>query len=263
MASGIEAKEQVACRIRLTGFSSTNRLLLAAPPATMAANPPPESTQMSIANQLLKLAAKVALDRLIGDKRTDELVVLFQAWDAARDKTSELAEAKEQAADSKAVTEAVNEMVVGAERAVTDEERSSLELTVAAGIASFDEPPSEAKLWDDLLPGKMKTFVILSDDHRLTCGEPGRFFHFNWYNEGWRVRDYLGGRILHPPGARVGNEGLSLILLDMTALQVWNASTVRIHSVARFGLGFGTDETDRWRRVLMLMTEVARQGRGK
>jgi hypothetical protein len=214
---------------------------------------------MSIANKLLKLAAKVALDRLLGDKRADELVNLLDDWKAERDKDKELAEAKKQAASSEAVREAVKLATEEAPRSLTNQELDSLELTVAAGLASLERPPTETELWEVLLPGTMKTYVVLSDDPRLTGGGSGRFFHFNWSKEGYRVRDYLGGRILHPADSRPRRNGLTPVSLDMTALGVWSVCKVRIHSTQDFGLGFDVKKCKEWVCVLSLLTEATRQ----
>jgi hypothetical protein len=217
---------------------------------------------MSIANQLLKLSAKVALDRLIGAKRTDELVTMLQKWSLARDKAGELSDAKYQAANPQAVQDVVNSVIVQAGEAgtkITHEQREKLAFTVASGIALLEEPPTDTKLWESFVPGKAKTFVVYLDDPRFTAGGPGRFFHFNWDKEGYRIRDYIGGRILHPLGSTPGNAKLTPVPMDMSVLEIWNASKVRVHSVRRYGLGFKTSEMDRWREVLSLLTESARQ----
>ncbi|WP_422927535.1 hypothetical protein [Singulisphaera sp. PoT] len=218
---------------------------------------------MSLTNKLLRLAAKVALDKLIGETRTDALDKMLQDWAAERDKARELAEAQRQAADTVAVSEAVETVIAGAGRAVTGEERIDLEVAVAARIATLDDPSSEEQLRKTFLPGKSKVYVILSDDSRMTGDKPSRFFHFSWDNEGYRIRDYLESRILHPPDRKPGKESLTPVALGMSALEVWNASNVRIHSVAEFGLGFGKEQKKEWKQVLHLLTESAKQIRGK
>ena len=217
---------------------------------------------MSIANRLLKLAALVALDKVMNKERSEELVNLLGDWKSERDKAKALAEAKNLAANADAVTEAVGE-VIGDSGAVTGEERAAIEFAVATGIASLDEPPSEKEIEKKLLPGSSKTYVVLSDDLRLTGGGLGRFFHFNWDGESVTVRDYLENRILHPEGTRRSDKSLDSAPLTMTALEVWNTSTVRVQSLDRYGLDFAITEQDRWRKVLTLLTESAGQLRGK
>ena len=142
---------------------------------------------------------------------------MLKEWAADREQARAFAEAKDQATDSKVLAEAVNVSIAGAGRAVTEEERNDLEVAVAAGIAKLDEPPSVEWLRDTFLPGISKSYVILSDDHRLTGGAAGRFFHFSWYKEGWCVRDYIGQRLLHPRGTSRSEAGLKSEKLDMTA----------------------------------------------
>jgi hypothetical protein len=218
---------------------------------------------MNLTNKLVKLAAKVALDKLIGETRTNELDAMLKDWAEERDKAKRLAEAKELAADSQAVKDVVLATIEESGASVVASGRENVEVTVAVGFALLGDPPSEDQIREAFLPGTMKTYVILSDDPQLAGVELGRFFHFSWYKDGWRVRDYLGGRILHPPYSQVGKEGLTPVSLQMSPLEVWNASRVRIHSVAEYGLGFATSEQDRWRKVLALLTESARQLDGR
>lgn len=219
---------------------------------------------MSIANKLLKLAAKVAVDRALGKERTDELVELLREWNDERDKARALNIAKEQAADTQNVVDVVWDAIHDLGANFSPESKQIVQVTVAAGLSGFDEPPTEEQLWDTFLPGTAKTYVIASDADWLTGGHPGRFLHFNWYERGYRVRDYLGRRILFPPDSSVRKEpGWELIEVRQTVLDVWNASTVQIQALSKFGLDFAITEQERWSKVLGLLTEAAKQRRGK
>ncbi|MFO0906843.1 MAG: hypothetical protein U0835_00485 [Isosphaeraceae bacterium] len=217
---------------------------------------------MGIANKLLKLAAKVAVDRALGKERTDELVQLLSDWSAERDKAKALAVAKEQIDDPRNVIDAVWNTIRDMGANFPQASEQNVQMTVAAGLAGFDEPPSEDQVWDTFLPGVSKTYVIASDASWLTGGNPGRFLHFNWYKEGWRVRDFIGRRMLHPPKSSAMREkGWEIIEYRTSVLNVWVASTVRIQAVSRHGLDFAITDQERWSKVLGLLTESGRQVR--
>jgi hypothetical protein len=178
----------------------------------------------------------------------------------------ELAATRRELADPEALDHVVTEVVAEAGQPISQGQRESLALSLASGITSLSEgngtdPASVRELVEELLPGRAKTFVVWLDHPMIIQGPSGRYCHFNWDNEAYRVRDYLGGRILHTPGRNINGAGLEAAPLNMSALEVWNSSKGRIQCLKRFGLDFPVTEGDRWHRVLSLLTESARQWR--
>lgn len=217
-------------------------------------------------SSLLKLAMKIALDLVINPTRTDEALALFTEWMSRRttqDLRTEVTQAKSESADSKVLEAAVGEVISEARVNLSPDEQERLELTVATGIASFsirseDQDQASETFVKMLLPGKQKTFVVWLDSASIGGGS-GRYCHFNWVGEGYRVRDYLESRILHPAGQTIADLELEPVALEMTALQLWQASRAPIQCLKRYGLDFGVGETERWVKVLTLLTEAAQQ----
>jgi hypothetical protein len=222
---------------------------------------------MSITSRLLQLAAKVALDRLVGRDRTDEAIAIFQEWASERDPAAlnqDLEAARCEAADPAILDKVVSEAVKQRGESIGREQREIVALSLASGFSTLPEraggPPTAKELAEGLLPPnwRRKTFVVWLDDPRIIETPPGRYCHFNWDDGSYRVRDFLGHRILHTD---VPEGGLIAFPLEMSALEVWNASEGRIQCLNRFGLDFPVTEADRWHRVLSLLTESARQWR--
>ena len=217
---------------------------------------------MAIANQLMELAAKVALDHLLGKDRTDEAIKIFRAWKAGRDNASldaELEHTKYEAANPKAVEAAVNEAIERANVTLENDQREKLTLAVVSGLSDMDKVPSEASVGEGFNPSATKTYVVFSDNPLLTGGGSGRFFHFNWTKDTYRVRDYLRKRILHPTNRNAGGDGWEGVPIAMSALDIWKASRVRVQCLDRFGLDLDIKQSDRWRAMLSLLTESANQ----
>lgn len=216
--------------------------------------------------QLLRFAAKIMLDRLVGEPRTDEAIDLFREWATGRDAESrhrELAEAKREAADPTVLERIVRETMTSADSGVGPEQRDRLAFALASGFSdapgdAVDRPLEMKTLVERLLPGKAKTFVIWLNFPTIVGDGPGRYYHFNWDGESWRVRDYIGGQIMHPPDRQVADRELRPVALDLTALQIWNQGEGRIHCRACFGLSFAVTKMDDWRNALALLTETAR-----
>src|SRR5207245_2882307 len=104
-------------------------------------------------------------------------------------------------------------------------------------------------------------YAVWLDLEAVRGKEPGRYCHFNWDDESFRIRDYIGGRIFHPPlprGRKVAEEGLMSVELPLSALAVWEASRGRVQCLGRYGLSFPVTDRDRWTQVLRVMSEVAR-----
>jgi hypothetical protein len=223
---------------------------------------------MSFTSRLLQLAAKVALDRLVGQDRTDEAIAIFQEWASERDPAAlnqDLEAARCEAANPAILDKVVSEAVKQRGESIGREQRETVALSLASGFSTLPEraggPPTAKELAEELLPPnwRRKTFVVWLDDPRIIETPPGRYCHFNWDDGSYRVRDFLGHRILHPAGLQVNGQGLIAVPLEMSALDVWNASKGPIQCLDRFGLGHLTvEDADRWREVLELLTESAR-----
>jgi len=140
-----------------------------------------------------------------------------------------------------------------------------LELTIASGLSSVPAQVENGeaavdRLVEQLLPGKSRSYVIWTDTPEIVgTGEQGRYVHFSYDGNSYRVRDYIGGQISHPAGPRVTDKQWEVVELTMSASQVWNASGSQIRCTKEYGLYVSVEEREEWRRRLMLLTEVARQ----
>src|SRR5207249_1000987 len=95
------------------------------------------------------------LDLLIDPTRVDEAVKLFGEWFASRsadERTSEIAAARQEAADSASVRSAVEQAAAHACRELTGPQLDKLSLSVAVGLDALqgDSVPDPAALVDQL-----------------------------------------------------------------------------------------------------------------
>jgi hypothetical protein len=136
---------------------------------------------MSFGLRLLKLSAKIALDRLIGSTRVDEAATLLQDWWASGNEASrdqDIADAREAASDSRQLDKVIAEVVAakGGAGPVAQVETLALSLSSA-----FKEMPahlgnnasSVAAIEGHLLPGRRKTFVVWLNHPAFSGPLPG------------------------------------------------------------------------------------------
>ena len=218
---------------------------------------------MALGVRLLTLAAKIALDKLIGSSRTDEAVELLKTWwgersESARDR--EVMESKQAVSEPNYLEQVVAEHVAAGDSTLTPEQIDFLKLSIMSGIKALPDhlgaDQSDVKtITKALLPGQSKTFVMWLD-HPAFRG-PCRYVHFYWDDESWRVRDYIGGKVFHPPGKEATDKGLTAVVATATSLEVWSAGRGQVQSLKRFGLNFPIDRRDEWTRVLSLLSRAA------
>ncbi len=217
---------------------------------------------MAIGIQLLGLAAKIALDRVLGG-RTDEALTLLNNWWSGEDsaaRNQELAQAKDAITDAGKLQQVVAEAVAAQDKAVDKGQIEAVALSLSSGFkalpADLGADRSAVKMIaDQILPGSAKTFVVWLD-HTAFSG-PRRYVHFNWDGESWRVRDFLGGKIFHPPGAKPTDKGMVAAVAAVTALEIWKASRGQIQSLKQYGLNFPITAQEEWQQVLALLTRGA------
>lgn len=224
---------------------------------------------MATASEILMFAAKIALDKLSGSpERTDEAVGLFKNWAAQRSAeavNSEFAEARRGASDQATLRGAVESAAAERGQSLNAKEREKLELTIASGLSSVPAQVENGeaavdRLVEQLFPGKSRSYVIWTDTPEIVgTGEQGRYVHFSYDGNSYRVRDYIGGQISYPAGPRVTDKQWEVVELTMSASQVWNASGSQIRCTKEYGLYVSVEEREEWGRMLMLLTEVARQ----
>jgi hypothetical protein len=217
---------------------------------------------MGFTSRLLGLTAKIGLDLLIGSTRTDEAIALFQEWFAARapdERASEVAAARTEAGDSASVRSSIEQAAAETGTLLSVAQVKELSEAVVSGLDSLpvDAPPDPTALVEQLVL-RRATFAVWLDLQKFGGG-PGHYCHFNWDGEAYRIRDFIGGRIYHPPGRRVTESGLTAVEIPLTALAIWQASRGRVQCLSQYGLAFPVTERERWCQVLRLLSEVANQ----
>jgi len=222
---------------------------------------------MKITSELLKLTAKIGLDLFIGSKRTDDAVKLLEDWfkKSAKEPAKEIESARAEATNAKNVREAIEEVATEAEKNLISPQLDELASSVSAGLdrLAADAAPKPAEFLEQLNEQLMNlrrgTYAVWLDLEDVCGNGPGRYCHFHWTGDSYRIRDFIGGRIFHPPGARVNEQNLQAVQLNKTAFEVWQASKGRVQCLNRYGLEFPVVERERWKQVLQLMSEVAKQ----
>lgn len=215
--------------------------------------------------RLLKLAAKIALDFVIAPSRVDEAASIFDDWMKQRDSAAveaELKQADDEARDPTQLRQAVDD-AVGEAKDVTPGQKEAVALSVEMGLSVLrgrdtGKAIDFKEFKDAVFPGGTKTFIAWFDHPAICKGEPGRYCHFNWDGDTFRVRDYIGGKIYHPPG-KTGGGGLTPVPLDMTIYDLWQAAKGSVHCLSRYGLNLSVDKDnqERWRKILTLATQIA------
>ena len=221
---------------------------------------------MATMTKLLKLAAKIALDFVIAPGRVDEAASIFDDWMAKHDSAAveaELTKAEREAQDPAELRQAVEDAIGEVKEDVTPEQKAAVALSVELGLSALRGRDLEKALdfkefKEAVFPGGTKTFIAWFDHPAICKGGPGRYCHFNWDGETFRVRDYLGGKIYHPPG-KTGGGGLTPVPLDMTIHDLWQAAKGSVHCLSRYGLNLSVDKDnqERWRKILTLATQIA------
>lgn len=224
---------------------------------------------MAIAFDILGLVAKVAVDRLTGSpQRTKEAIELFHTLTAQHDEAavnSGFDQARREAADQTALRDAIDKAVTESGQTLSAAQRESIEFSVVSGLSSVPTQVENSAATVDhlvaqLLPGKSRSYVIWTAAPDIVGeGGAGRFCHFSYDGESYRVRDYIGGNIFHPSGRRVTDKLWHVIELKLSAAQIWNASKAQLRCTTERGLYFPVTDRDAWRQMLMLLTEVANQ----
>jgi hypothetical protein len=165
---------------------------------------------MKFASRLLGLAAKIGLDLLIGTKRTDEAIALFGEWLGSRgapEQAAEVTAAHKEAEDTESVRAAVEQAAAEANKELDQQQLDHLVLSVSAGLdvlAASAHPDPAAFV--ERLGSRRGTYALWLDLEAICGKEPGHYCHFNWDDESFRIRDYIGRRILssaataRPPG---------------------------------------------------------------
>jgi hypothetical protein len=186
---------------------------------------------MATIKKLLKLAAKIALDFVIAPERVDEAATIFGEWMAGHDAAGlevELVRAESESHDPAELRQAVGEAVAAAKKDVTPEQQEAVSLSVGLGLAALrardaEKPLVFEELKKAVLPGKEKKDIIWLDLDAICQDGAGRYCHFFWTGESYRVRDYIGGKIFYPPDRHESGGVLTPVQINMTALQVWQA----------------------------------------
>lgn len=75
------------------------------------------------------------------------------------------------------------------------------------------------------IPGKRGSYVLWVDS---PLAKSPRFVHFSWENDSYRIRDYVGGRLLHGGSIPRPEEGFQLEPCPMDRDAVWAAATIRV-----------------------------------
>ncbi len=215
--------------------------------------------------RLLKLAAKIALDFVIAPGRVDEAASIFEDWMTKRDSAAveaELKQADDEARDPAQLRQAVED-AVGEAKDVTPGQKEAVALSVEMGLSALRGRDTAKALdfkefKDAVFPGGTKTFIAWFDHPALCKGGPGRYCHISWDGDTFRVRDYIGGKIHHPPG-KTGGGGLTPVPLDMTIHDLWQAGKGSVQCLSRYGLNLSVDKDnqERWRKILQLATQLA------
>jgi hypothetical protein len=221
---------------------------------------------MATMTKLLKLAAKVALDFVVAPGRVDEAAAIFDEWVKPRDAAtieSELAKAEREAQDPNELGQAMEEAIGASKADITAEQKKAIALSVELGLAALRGRDTGKALdfkefKDAVFPGGTKTFIAWFDHPAICQGQPGRYCHINWDGDTFRVRDYIGGKIYHPPG-KTGGGGLTPAPLDLTIHDLWQAGKGPVQCLNRYGLNLSVDKDnqERWRKILTLVTQVA------
>jgi hypothetical protein len=218
---------------------------------------------------LLKFAAKVALDKLIGVARTDEFVREFLTRNPEELKR-ELAAAKRESTDVVSVESAIDDAAADAGVRLDDEQRDAAAMSVVTGFADLpdagggDVNSTVAVLADDFGSGKAKKFLVWLTHPILVEPGPGHYCHFYWKKgESFRIRDYITGHIYKPPAASITNaeweEEWVAIDIDLPAARVWEACRKPVKCEGDLGTILAVPNGYRWREILRLASEVAKQ----
>ena len=95
-------------------------------------------------------------------------------------------------------------------------------------------------------------FAVRSDLEAVRGGDTGRYCHFSFGDEAYRIRDFIAGRNFHPPGKKVSEPGLTAAELPMTALAASRASRGRVRDLGKHGLRFPGESVSAGRRSYTL-----------
>jgi hypothetical protein len=177
--------------------------------------------------------------------------------------------AQAEAAHGDAMRVALEQAASEAPEIINEQKLDQVAVSVAAGLNLFEPgKPVDFKTLKDALQKKTGTYAVWLNLPAVVGDGPGRYCHFYWTGESYRARDFIGGRIFHPPGSSASKEGLTPVELPLTALEVWQAARGRVQCLEGYGLQFAVVDREgdgevgkplKWKKILSLMTEVARQ----
>jgi hypothetical protein len=169
---------------------------------------------------------------LIGSKYADEAVELFQEWwqtTPPAEREAEMQAAQAEAAHGDAMRVALEQAASEAPEIINEQKLDQVAVSVAAGLNLFEPgKPVDFKTLKDALQKKTGTYAVWLNLPAVVGDGPGRYCHFYWTGESYRARDFIGGRIFHPPGSSASKEGLTPVELPLTALGVWQAARGRV-----------------------------------
>ncbi len=222
---------------------------------------------MTKAKEFIEFVARIALDRITGSsERTDEGIRILKEWVAQRNTSetkSDIADAKVKVSEKSTIRNIVGKIANKNDQKLDNNQLDDLEFSIMSSISSASvSEGSGNELVDEivkqLMPGKSRSYIIWLDVDDIVdvCGE-GRYFHFSYDGESYRLRDYIGGNIFHQPGVRVTDKVMKAIQLNMKAAEIWKLSKWQIRCTKEYGLYVSVSQYDEWLQRLLLITKVA------
>ncbi len=221
---------------------------------------------MGVFRKLFTVLAKIALDKIIGEKRTDELVGVIRDFRAVPSPAAEQNEGPELAfALREAVADATKSDPEGKQRA-EEQAKAELLLTDVFAELPLEEladpaiPPEEiAKKLLEALPNEVAGVYLLW----LNLPDGGCYCHFSWgWNEKakrttFRIRDYVHRKLYYcvtkPDNEEVRESKWEVQdWNDRTALELWHSAQRQVRCRGAFLLDRMKFST--WKNTLDEMT---------
>ena len=213
------------------------------------------------------LLAKIALERVMSEKRSEQLIgECASAFEPIKDWWNRRGqEADDLATPEDAIEEAARER----QDHVPDAQRQEAAGLVRRIQDRVDEETSEQELSEVIqseILGKARTWVIWLDDPEVVGADGGRYVHFSYaWDElrkrfGYRIRNYEHNIMFYPPNTQVGGSTWETRELSWTADKIWKAAKRRIPAITERGLGeprLHSVDGNRgvWREVLNVLTK--------
>ena len=216
---------------------------------------------MGFTNKLLILAAKVALDQVMGRERTDELEKLLVEWKHEREKAKQLAMAKREAADAIVVQMIDAALALEENVTISESQRERIAFAVSSGVAAFKrnrQLKSRREKTSFRVRPRPLSFIL----RIRISGETAQAASSTSTGTRIPTESAISSTIescIRRRRTQTKEGHLEPVHIEMSALDVWKASSVRIHSTKRYGLGFAIDKPEQWKAVLSLLTETAQQ----